>query len=156
MFLTAALIALNLSAQTANTAATPPVPAQITAAKKVFVSNAGADPAEQLFSGGDNRPYDDFYAALQTWGRYQLTSAPAGSDLIFKLRFTNQGTFNGAVASSDPTLHLEILDPATGIPLTTIAVHFKPKVGLKAARDKNFDQAIDRLIDAVKQISSAG
>ena len=48
-----------------------PIPAQILAAKKVFVANAGGDepPADDAqFSGDSDRAYNQFYAAMKTWG----------------------------------------------------------------------------------------
>src|ERR1035438_3385747 len=67
-----------------------PVPVQIAKAKSVFVSNAGADVVGSPYSGGVDRPYNQFYAEMKSWGRYELTPAPAGSDLIFELSFTTQ------------------------------------------------------------------
>ena len=63
---------------------------QIGKAKRVFVSNAGADVVGTVFSGGDDRPYNQFYAEMKNWGRYQLMPSPAGSDLIFEVVFVNQ------------------------------------------------------------------
>jgi hypothetical protein len=54
-----------------------PVPPLILAAKKVFIANGGGD--ESLFdmpqySGGPDRLYNEFYAAMKSWGRYELVS----------------------------------------------------------------------------------
>src|SRR5438445_7063479 len=62
-----------LSAQQSR-APIAPIPEQILAAKKVFVANAGGeDPSsdDPLFSGGPDRAYNQFYAAMKTWGRYE-------------------------------------------------------------------------------------
>src|SRR3981189_390753 len=51
------------------------LPAQLTVqinnGKKVFISNAGGD-TNYLYSGVPERLFAPFYAAIQSWGRYQL------------------------------------------------------------------------------------
>lgn len=69
-----------------------PFPAQITSGKKAFVSNAGGD-TNRLFSGEPRRLYDQFHAALKSWGRYELVGSPAEADLVLEIGFTN--TFLG-------------------------------------------------------------
>lgn len=73
-----ALQAIVLVAQTPKTTPPAPVPRQILAAKKVFVVNAGGD---ELFDdpkfGGVDRTYNQFYAAMKAWGRYELVETPA-------------------------------------------------------------------------------
>ena len=66
-----------------------PVPPLILAAKKVFIANGGGD--ESLFdmpqySGGPDRLYNEFYAAMKSWGRYELVSTPGEADLVFEIR----------------------------------------------------------------------
>ena len=97
--------------QTKTEAPAPaPVPEQIAKAKTVFVSNAGADELASLHRRG-RRPYNQSDAAMKSWGRYELTPAPAGSDLVFELLFTNAGPV------MDPRLRLTILDPSTHVAL---------------------------------------
>src|SRR5882724_4612212 len=83
------LLATILTAQqTANPA---PVPTQILAAKKVFISNAGGDELfyeDPLFDGGPDRAYNQFYASMKTSGRYELVGAPSDADLLLEIRFT--------------------------------------------------------------------
>ncbi len=133
--------------QTKTEAPAPaPVPEQIAKAKTVFVSNAGADGASLLYTGGDDRPYNQFYAAMKSWGRYELTPAPAGSDLVFELLFTNAGPV------MDPRLRLTILDPSTHVALWTLNMHVKLAT-MQGARDKNFNDAIERLAGAIKELA---
>src|SRR5258708_38034840 len=76
-------------AQKANPAAAAPIPSQISAAKRVFVANAGGEqpPSDgQQFSGDSDRAYNQFYAAMKTWGKYELVGAPADADLWFEIR----------------------------------------------------------------------
>jgi hypothetical protein len=59
-------------AQPAQWPASAPVPAQIAAAQKVFISNAGGESFEMVidqtvFKGGPDRPYNQFYASMKGW-----------------------------------------------------------------------------------------
>jgi hypothetical protein len=81
-----------------------PVPAQIMAAKKVFVSNAGEErnPAGDLdFSGGPDRAYNQFYAAIKNWGQYEVVATPADADLVLEIRLA---AVNGARETVGPTV----------------------------------------------------
>ncbi len=72
-----------------STDAPAPVPVQITRGKKVFISNAGGD-TNYLYSGGPDCLYNQFYAAIQSWGRYQLVAGPGDADLVLAISFSNQ------------------------------------------------------------------
>lgn len=136
-----------------------PVPEQIGKAKRVFVSNAGADVVGTVFSGGDDRPYNQFYAEMKNWGRYQLMPSPAGSDLIFEVVFVNQvvgfDVNNGTsgVAVTDAHLRLAILDPATHVALWAFNKHMN-QARTQAARDKNFDEAMAGIVAGVKELAA--
>lgn len=55
-----------------------PVPPQILVAKKVFIANAGGDqmtPDDPSFSGGPDRAYNQFYAAIKSWGRFSIVGS---------------------------------------------------------------------------------
>src|SRR6266478_3790075 len=68
-----------------------PIPAQILTAKKVFIANGGGDESRYeaaSYSGGPDRAYNEFYAAMKTWGRYELVAAPGDADLVFDTRLT--------------------------------------------------------------------
>jgi hypothetical protein len=68
-----------------------PIPAQIFTAKKVFIANGGGDESryeEASYSGGPDRTYNEFYAAMKTWGRYELVAVPGDADLVFEIRLT--------------------------------------------------------------------
>ena len=83
----ALLSAIPASAQQPPDTALAPVPPAIFTAKKVFVSNAGADSAlfPHPFSGSPDRGYNQFYAAVQKWGRYDLVTEPEEAELVFEL-----------------------------------------------------------------------
>jgi hypothetical protein len=63
-----------------------PIPPQILAAKRVFIGNAGGEDLS-LYTGGPDRPYNQFYAAVKSSGRFELLSAPADADLLFEISF---------------------------------------------------------------------
>src|ERR1700679_393553 len=79
-------------AASAQGAPSAPVPAQLVTAGKSFISNAGGDidpTTKQLgdFVGLPIRPYNDFYAAMKSWRRYQIVSTPSDADLVFEISF---------------------------------------------------------------------
>jgi len=56
-----------------------PIPAQILAEKKVFIANGGGDESgyeAATYSGGPDRAYNEFYAVMKAWGRYELVASP--------------------------------------------------------------------------------
>ena len=76
------MITHGLSAQSKKEFLSAPVPSQIAAAHKVFVSSGGGEIFEteidqRALDGGPDRPYNEFYADMKTWGRFELVSAPA-------------------------------------------------------------------------------
>jgi len=138
-----------------------PVPAQISAAKKVFISNAGSDvnpfgPFSQ-YTGLPSRPYNEFYAAMKSWGRFDLVAAPADADLILEIRFTDPSG-PPSVASSKTTapygsqeLRVAVLDPRTHFTLWAIT-EYLPVAILQSNRDKNFDRAMISLVSDIKSL----
>ena len=56
-----------------------PVPPALLNAKKIFISNAGADSGlfPHPFSGDPDRPYNEFYTDIKSWGRYGLVGDPS-------------------------------------------------------------------------------
>ncbi len=136
-----------------------PVPVQITEAKKVFIANAGQEnnPQASLYSGGLDRTYNQFYSALKNWGHYELVPSPADCDLVLEVRFTDalvgRKVFNGTSygAKDDPQFRLVIMDPKTKIALWAFTEHVE-SARSQANRDKNFDQAMARIVDDVKNL----
>lgn len=82
----ATAIARTRTQNNATTAA--PIPPQIAAAKKVFVTNAGWNCiAVDLRHNNPNQAYDEFYAGMKAWGHYDLVSGPDQADLDFEVAF---------------------------------------------------------------------
>jgi hypothetical protein len=78
----------GLAQQPATTPAGP-VPPAILAAKKIFLSNSGL--SATLYSGGQNRAYNQFYEALQGSGFFEMAADPSDADLVLELQFVNSG-----------------------------------------------------------------
>jgi hypothetical protein len=149
-----------LTAQQSKPVPAAPVPVQILAAKKVFVANAGGEQIwdyDSQFSGGPERSYDQFYAAMKSSGRYQLVGAPADADLLFEIRFIcppavaagNQVADSLAGRRYDPQLRLVIREPKTNALLWAFTERAQWAI-LQGNRDKNFDQAMAKIVSDVQ------
>jgi hypothetical protein len=151
----------SLRAQTQKELLPAPVPAQIFTARKIFVSNAGGDSLGD-YSGGPDRAYNQLYAALKGWGRYELVSAPADAQLVFEISFAIpilgenvSGGGNTPVSSKavkDPQFRLAIVDLKTHVLLWTFAEHVQSAL-LQGNRDKNFDQAMAALVNDIRNVA---
>jgi hypothetical protein len=135
-----------------------PVPPAIFAAKKVFLSNAGADSGlfPHPFSGSQDRAYNQFFAALQKWGRYDLVSDPDEADLVFQLRLTapsGPANPNKQKGASDPlpTFRLEIVDRKSHYTLWTVTESVTVAF-LQKTHDRNFDDALNALLLDVQNL----
>jgi hypothetical protein len=157
------LVLSTLSAQRSKQTPAAPIPTQILAARKVFVANAGGEEPssdDPEFSGGPDRAYNQFYAAMKIWGRYELVSTPADADLLLEIRFrvppAARPVFKGdsmGDAVFDPQLRLEIRDPKLNAILWGFTEH-APWAMLKGNRDKNFDLAMARIVADAQKLSA--
>jgi hypothetical protein len=131
---------------------TAPLPAQILSARKVFISNAGEEnlnlPIGQVLSRGSDRVYNQFYAAVQKLGRYELVSAPADADLVFEIGFTINGSRE---LPETGHLRLSIRDPKSNILLWTFVEYAQAAI-LKGNRDKNLDQALSVIVGELRNL----
>jgi hypothetical protein len=153
-----------LAAEQAKPAPPAPIPAQIVAAKKVFVANAGGDAPwidDGQFSGGSDRTYNQFYAAMKTWGRYELVGAPADADLLFEIEFAVPPIAGAASRGDtiggrpyDPQFRLVIRDPKTNALLWAYTEHAAWAI-LQGNRDKNFDQALAKIVSDIQGLSAS-
>jgi hypothetical protein len=154
-FAFAILLSVPSPAQT-KPAPAAPVPAQILAAKKIFIANAGGDEMAEddpIFSGGPDRAYNQFYAAMKSWGRFEIVGSPAEADLLLEIRQEVQTvSLGGKVGASDtPLFGLTIRDAKTNTLLWGLHVHSKFGVG-QGNSDRNFDQAMDRLVSDMRAV----
>ena len=147
--------ALSGSAQRTKGPAPAPIPPQIGAAQKVFISNAGGESFEMIlqqtvFDGGPDRPYNQFYAAMKDWGRYELVPAPANADLVVEVSWDLTDT--GLQLPVLGELRLVIIDPKAHVTLWTLVEHVRGAV-LLGNRDKNFDQAMNTVVKRLKELA---
>jgi hypothetical protein len=144
-----ALASLPGPAYAADQVKPAPIPAQILAAKRIFIANAGGDqmaPDDPIFSGGPDRAYNQFYAAMKDWGRFEIVGSPAEADLLIEVRQEVLMIVLGGKAGSSatPTFGLKIRDAKTNALLWGFHVHGVFGLG-QGNSDRNFDQAVDRL-----------
>jgi hypothetical protein len=131
-----------------------PVPAQISAAKRVFVSNAGVDSMSlAIFRrvGDQNQHYNQFYGAMKKWRRYELVAAPADADLVFELRFVAPLSGCHSFDDYEPQFRLEILDAKTHFVLWALTEAVQGAYR-KETWGKNFDKSIAALMDDLKKL----
>jgi hypothetical protein len=165
----ASLTAVSLAAQnqpaaqatqetTSGPVALAPVPPALLNAKKVFISNAGADSGlfPHPFSGDPDRPYNQFYEDIKTWGRYELVGDPSDADLVYELQLTapsgprNPSKQNGA-SDPLPMFRLVVLDRKTHYVLWALT----ESVGfafLQKTHDQNFDFALRNITEDLKRL----
>lgn len=139
-----------------------PIPAQVLTAKKVFVANGGGDESKYdgpWYSGDSDRLYNEFYAAMKSWGHYELVSAPADADLVFEIReiiFQMQyegGLGNTQSSTYDTQIRLVIRDVKTQEILWGLTEHAQVAI-LQGNRDNNFEQALAGIVAEVKRIAA--
>jgi hypothetical protein len=134
-----------------------PVPTQITAGKKAFISNASGE--SNLPPEVADRTYNQFYASMKSWGRYEQATAPADADLVFEIRyeilFGPVDIMGGSGGSAKfPQLRLSILDPKTH---TILWAFSEPvvQVAKKSTGLQNFQAAMDKLMGDIRALAAA-
>ena len=134
-----------------------PVPSQIAEAHSVFLSNGGGDGYFALtYSNGGDRAYNDLYAGIKNWGRFQIVSAPGDADLILEVHsLANESTstvHGSSTTSYGPQLRLQLLDPKTHSVLWTLDSYIHAGPGRQKTRDKQLDTAASVLITQLRQL----
>jgi hypothetical protein len=139
-----------------------PIPTQIRAAKRVFVSNMGGE-CQNFNSPGFNfgvgqplrhgqvsaavpTAYDGLYSALKDWGRFELVLTPSDADLVFQIHVVCP-----SIKEGHPVVELQILDPKTRIALWGFSENADP-AELQKNRDTNFERALTRLTQDVRAL----
>jgi hypothetical protein len=136
-----------------------PVPPALLNAKTVFISNAGADSGlfPHPFSGDPDRPYNEFFAAIQAWGRYQIVTDPSEADVVFELQLiappgpSNANKVNGA-SDPVPMFRLVIYDRKTHYVLWALTESITVAL-LQKTHDNNFDLALSALTMDLKRLT---
>ena len=138
-----------------------PLPAQIVAAKKVFIAYAGGDTDIAGYSGEADRTYNQFYAAIKSWGQYEIVSTPATADLVLEIEFIHplssihvddEGKgYKARGPEDDPQFKLAIRDPKSNVLLWTLSRHISIAL-LTSNQNKNFDQTMNDFLDDIKKL----
>jgi hypothetical protein len=159
-FLYGIVVVLSLAsisfAQAGKDSVSAPVPVQIGTARRVFVSNGGGQSFEtvidqKVFNGGPDRPYNQFYAGMKAWGRYELVTSPVDADLVLEISWSLADT--GLRLPVLGELRLVLVDPKTHIKLWTLSEHVRGAI-LIGNRDKNFDDAMNTVVSRMKNLSN--
>ncbi|HZS48223.1 MAG TPA: hypothetical protein VFC63_24350 [Blastocatellia bacterium] len=152
-----ALTSLPISAVQQPKAIPPaPVPSQIFTAKKVFISNArGRTVGWSKLNGMPDRPYNQFYAVMKAWGRYELVTSPIDADLVFEIRFDSPvgpSEFSLGTGGSvdEPQFNLVIYDAKTHFSLWWFTELFEYKY--RRSKDMQFDAAMDAMVIDIKKL----
>jgi hypothetical protein len=148
-------LSLGANAQQPKSSAPAPIPPQILAAHKVFVSNGGGESFEAVigqtvFNGGTDRPYNQFYDAMKDWGRYELVPSPSDAELVFEVSWALSDT--GLKLPVLGQLRVVVIDPKTHITLWALTQYVRGAVFL-GNRDKNFDQAMTTVVNHLKLVA---
>ncbi len=157
LLIASAVALLPVTSEAQQSKELAPLPSQIAAAKRVFISNAGVD-IQSLSAfrklGNPDYPYHQFYTAMKSWGRYELVLAPADADLVFELRFA-MPLVRCSGTTHELQFQLTILDARMHVPLWALNVPVESAYR-KTTFIKNFDEGMSALMDAVKKLSGTG
>jgi hypothetical protein len=127
-----------------------PIPEQIAAAKNIFISNMGADPGGLLILMNAikdrDATYNQFYAALKSWGHFNIVGKPSDADLVFQLGLVDHAQYPARMT-------LVIYDEQSHYPLWTLS---EPLEGAarQATWQKNFSVCVYALIGDLKRIAT--
>lgn len=152
----ALLSAVAALAQQPATAQDGPEPPAILAAKKIFISNTGADSGlfPSPFSGDPSRAYTQFYSALKAAGQFELVADPADADLVLELQLSSSPNLpsQGRPYQVWPVLRLVIYNRKTHYVLRA-ATEWIETAAMQKAHDHNFDAAIQVLVEKFEQLA---
>ncbi len=136
-----------------------PVPPAVTAARSVFVSNAGADAGlfPEPFTGDPSRGYSTFCQKLKAAGSLQVVDSPAQADLVLEISLTapagpTRGSKVNGAADPVPTFRLTVYDRPTHYILWTETASIEVAM-LQKTHDRNFDNAVDALLSRFLLVS---
>lgn len=136
-----------------------PVPPAITAARRIFVSNAGADSGlfPKPFRGDTDRAYSQFFTGLKATGVFDLVSDPSDADLVLELQLLapagpkDPDKQKGA-SEPVPEFRLTIYDRKSHYILWTLTRSIGVAL-LQKTHDRNFDDALSGLLQDFLQLA---
>ncbi|MGB6743919.1 MAG: hypothetical protein WBE38_09680 [Terracidiphilus sp.] len=128
-----------------------PVPTPLLNGKKAFISYELGDVTAfpSSYSGGPERAYNEFFAGMKAWGRFDLVMDPKDADLVFGIRFVDSP---GLAA---PQIRVGIADAQTHVDLWGFVEQVDPAL-LKKHRDAAFSAAVNLLVSDVQDLLTPG
>jgi hypothetical protein len=134
--------------------AAAPLPEQLATATSVFISYGGADgyATTVLKRAGDTSLlYNEFYAAMKKWGRYQLAASPTHADLIIEVRFTLPLSDCGKTTTYSAQVEVAILDGKTHFVLWTLdePVEFALRI---ATWERNISEGVTNAVGDLQRL----
>jgi hypothetical protein len=129
-----------------------PLPAPLLSARKAYLANGGLDAGSLVASNGrmTDLPYDRIYTALQTWGRYDLVTNPADSEVVLEFRVESAPERGGALFLYRTFLSATVYDTRSRFVLWTI------KAPMRTFRAQDVDLAIADVVSSLKTLVTAG
>jgi hypothetical protein len=159
-WMTAVLPAVGAAAQQSSSTSIAPVPPLLYSAKKVFISNAGADRGlfPHPFSGDPDRAYNEFYADVRALNRYQMVTDPTQADLVFELQLaapSGPANADKSKGATDPLpmFRLAIYDRRSHYVLWALTESIEP-AALQKTHDHNFDEALATLVQDLTRLTT--
>ena len=129
-----------------------PVPSTILTAKKVFISNTTGEMV--LPPGNPDTTYNEFYAAMKSWGRYELVSSPADADMVLEIRFAYTYILQDPVRfGTNFEFRLRMLDAKSGIVLWAFT-ETMPQSTNKTKAQGYFEQTQGTLVGDLKNLTN--
>ena len=121
-----------------------PVPTPLLNGKRAFISYELGDVTAfpNAYSGGPERAYNEFYAQMKAWGRYQLVMDPSDAGLVFAVRFVD------SPGLPLPQIRVGISDAKSHVELWGFVEQIDPKF-FKKHRDASFSDSVQTLVGDV-------
>jgi len=136
-----------------------PVPALLLNARKVFISNGGADAGlfPHPFTGTQDRAYAFVYKALSSGRRFDVVEAPADADIVIEIELLaplgplgdnkQKGT-----ADPEPTFKLTVFDRPTHYIVWTLTQTVDQALR-QETHDANFDAALNSVLRQLELVA---
>lgn len=132
------------------------VPPEIRAAKTIFISNmgGGCDPyapfSETASTITAAQAYEEFYSAMEKWGRYQIATSPGGAQLVFQIGLPcPPATGSMRNTAPDPRLRLVIRDTQSRAVLWATVAYIDGTPTSKSNFEKRWNQAFQSLLSSL-------
>jgi hypothetical protein len=134
------------AAKGVNTLAAP-VPTPLINGKRAFISYELGDVTAfpSAYSGGPERAYNEFFAQMKAWGRFELVLDPQQADVVFAIRFVDSPDL------SVPQIRVGVSDAKTGVALWGFVEQVDPAF-FKKHRDASFTESVQLLVSDVQRL----